>query len=101
MHAFYRSLFPFKLLFQWLSYDVGAFYLRVLMPLIFEVATKSFINREFAFTLPGDVYLRYQSFATGDDLKKEILRLIPSRFEIGPMYSQRVRHTASMIQSHL
>ena len=54
------------------------------------VPTKLFSHREFAFTLAGDVYIRYNSFHTADDFKKEVLRLNPSRFEIGPQYSARV-----------
>lgn len=48
-------------------------------------------NREFAFTLQNDVYLRYKSFSTADELKKDVVHHNPSRFEIGPVYSARVR----------
>jgi hypothetical protein len=41
------------------------------------------------------VYLRYNSFHNSDDFKKEVLRLNPSRFEIGPQYSARVSATPS------
>lgn len=49
MYAFYQRLFPFKYLFQWLNH--GAL-----------VSTASFSNREFAFTLQNEAYLRYQSY---------------------------------------
>jgi hypothetical protein len=55
------------------------------------VPTRLFTHREFAFTLAGDIYLRYNSFANSDEMKKEVLRLNPSRFEIGAIYSARVR----------
>lgn len=55
-----------------------------------SVPSKLFTHREFAFTLAGDVYLRYKSFADADDFKRGVLRLIPSRFEIGPQYTARV-----------
>jgi len=55
-----------------------------------SVPAKLFTHREFAFTLAGDVYIRYNSFHSSDDFKKELLRLNPSRFEIGPQYSARV-----------
>ena len=55
------------------------------------VPAKLFTHREFAFTLQGDVYIRYNSFHTADDFKKEVVRLNPARFEIGPQYSARVR----------
>ena len=54
------------------------------------VPTKLFTHREFAFTLPGDIYLRYNSFANAEELKNEVLRLRPDRFEIGPVYSAKV-----------
>lgn len=77
MYAFYQRLFPFRYLFQWLNHGVKP--------------SPDFGNREFAFTLQNDAYLRYQSFATADLLRKDILRLNPSRFEIGPQYSANPR----------
>ncbi|PKI84942.1 hypothetical protein MVES_000913 [Malassezia vespertilionis] len=73
--AYYRRLLPFKSLYTWLNHDVGP--------------TRNFTNREFAFTLQSDVYLRYQSFSGWDEWKKEVCRLNPSRFEIGPVYSAK------------
>ena len=77
MLMFYRRLYPFQSIFLWLNHE--------------HTPTRLFTQREFAFTLPNDVYLRYNSFATVDDLKKQVCHLNPSRFEIGPMYSARVR----------
>ncbi|KAK4685798.1 hypothetical protein P7C73_g4340, partial [Tremellales sp. Uapishka_1] len=77
MTAFYRRLFPYKPFFLWLNQDY--------------VPTKLFTHREFAFTLAGDVYFRHRSFHSIDDFKKELIRLTPSRFEIGPQYSARPR----------
>ncbi|OAL71723.1 DNA primase subunit Pri1 [Trichophyton violaceum] len=77
MSAFYQRLFPFKYLFQWLNHGVKP--------------STDFGNREFAFTLPNDAYLRYQSFQTADALHKDVMRLNPSRFEIGPVYSTNPR----------
>ena len=53
---------------------------------------KLFTHREFAFTLTGDIYIRYNSFNNAEDFKKEVVRLNPSRFEIGPQYTARVSH---------
>ncbi|KAI0367395.1 prim-pol domain-containing protein [Pilatotrama ljubarskyi] len=77
MLAFYRRLYPFKSLFTWLNHE--------------HAPTKLFTHREFAFTLQGDVYLRYNSFANADELKKQVCSLNPTRFEIGPVYSARPR----------
>lgn len=75
MLAYYRHLFPFKQLFHWINQD--------------HLPNRQWTHREFAFTLQNDVYLRYNSFANADELKKEVLRLNPARFEIGPVYSGR------------
>lgn len=77
MRAFYQRLFPFRPLFQWLN---GS-----------PIPTPSFAHREFAFTLPNDSYIRYQSFPTADLLRKQCIQLLPSRFEIGPQYSTNPR----------
>ena len=76
MLAFYRRLYPFKSIFQWLNQE--------------HSPTQLFTHREFSFTLQGDVYLRYNSFNNADDLKKQVCSLNPTRFEIGPVYSVRV-----------
>ncbi|KAH7119130.1 hypothetical protein B0J11DRAFT_582908 [Dendryphion nanum] len=77
MKAFYQRLFPFRYLFQWLNHA--------------PKPTNDFGHREFAFTLPNDAYLRYQSFPTADLLRKQCVELLPSRFEIGPVYSTNPR----------
>lgn len=76
MLAFYRRLYPFKSIFGWLNHEHEP---KVL-----------FTHREFALTLQGDVYLRYQSFANAEELKKQVCEMNPTRFEIGPVYSARV-----------
>ncbi|KAH8087166.1 prim-pol domain-containing protein [Cristinia sonorae] len=75
MLAFYRRLYPFKSIFSWLNQE--------------HTPTRLFTHREFAFTLAGDVYLRYNSFNSADELKKQVCNLNPTRFEIGPVYSAR------------
>ncbi|WFD26680.1 p48 polypeptide of DNA primase [Malassezia nana] len=75
MLAYYRRVLPFRSLFTWLNQDSSV--------------TRNFVNREFAFTLQNDAYLRYQSFATWEEWKKEVCRLNPSRFEIGPVYTAK------------
>lgn len=102
MITFYRRLFPFKHLFHWLNQDHGMSCATLTLCAVcpctddpFErqiVPTKNFTNREFAFTLRGGVYLRYQSFASAEEFKKAVVATNPSRFEIGPVYSANVRY---------
>lgn len=82
MLAFYQRLYPFKSIFHWLNHE--------------PAPTRRFVNREFAFTLQGDVYLRYNSFSNADELKKQVCTLNPTRFEIGPVYSARVSYVGPL-----
>ena len=85
MRIFYQRLFPWRQLFQWLNHS--------------PTPTNDFGHREFAFTLQNDAYLRYQSFPTSDLLRKDVLRLLPSRFEIGPVYSTNPRDRKTLRNS--
>ena len=85
MLTFYRYLYPFKPIYNWLNHQ--------------HPASKLFTHREFAFTLPGDMYLRYNSFNSAEELKKQVCALNPTRFEIGPVYSARVCG-ANLIRVH-
>ena len=85
MLQFYSRLFPFRQLFQWLNHGIKP--------------CADFANREFALTLPNDAYLRYQSYPSADLLRKDILRLIPSRFEIGPVYTTNPRDRKTLRKS--
>ncbi|KDN41744.1 hypothetical protein RSAG8_07275, partial [Rhizoctonia solani AG-8 WAC10335] len=82
MLTFYRRLYPFKPVYNWLNQD--------------HAPSRLITNREFALTLQGDVYLRYNSFSNADEMKKEICRYNPTRFEIGPVYSARPRDKKSL-----
>ncbi|KAI1645137.1 prim-pol domain-containing protein [Daldinia loculata] len=77
MRMFYQRFFPWRYLFQWLNHS--------------PTPTNDFGHREFAFTLQGDIYSRYNSFPSADLLRKDVLRLLPSRFEIGPVYTTNPR----------
>lgn len=46
--------------------------------------------REFSFTLRDDVYLRFQSFASPQELERELQKINPYKIDIGAVYSHRV-----------
>ncbi|KLO19383.1 prim-pol domain-containing protein [Schizopora paradoxa] len=75
MMQFYKRLFPYKSIYTWLNHQ--------------HAPQKLFTHREFAFNLPGDVIIRYISFNTMEDMKKEVIRMNPTRFEIGPICTIR------------
>lgn len=95
--AFYKYLLPWKSLYTWLNrtYTAPA---PVTGPSSYSPSTSSssappasrnFTHRELAFTLHNEAYLRYNSFSTPEELKREVCRLNPARFEIGPVYSAK------------
>lgn len=48
-----------------------------------------FSHREFSFTLTDDIYLRYMSFESPEELEKEICSRNPYKIDIGPVMSIR------------
>ncbi|KAI1102155.1 prim-pol domain-containing protein [Jackrogersella minutella] len=85
LRIFYQRFFPWRYLFQWLNHS--------------PTPTNDFAHREFAFTLQSDVYLRYQAFTSSDLLRKDVLRQLPTRFEIGPVYTTNPRERKTLRNS--
>lgn len=77
MKLYYGWLFPHQELYKWLSYGKG----------VPGGEGLSFQNREFCFTLDGDVFVRYQSFKDGPELLAALRDRVPSKIDIGPVYN--------------
>ncbi|KAK3985916.1 putative DNA primase small subunit [Cladorrhinum sp. PSN332] len=77
LRTFYQRFFPWRHWFQWLNHS--------------QSPTDDFKNREFSLWLPNEAVLRYQSYLTSDLIRKDVLRLMPTRIEIGPIYTANPR----------
>jgi DNA primase small subunit len=84
--VYYARLFPYEEMWKWLSYGND----ESLNNNKAAIDKDYFYRREFSFTMyPAgeEVYIRYQSFRNGDDLKKAMLSKVPHKIDIGPVYN--------------
>lgn len=79
LQSYYRFLFPHNLFYQWLSYG--------------NVKTKYFENREFSFTLAGDIYIRFNSFDDLSEMRKAINSRLPLKIDIGAVYNSKPKNS--------
>jgi DNA primase small subunit len=76
---YYSRLFPYHLLFDWLSYDPTN-----------TSTEKLFARREFSFTIEiagEEIYIRYQSYSKLADFQAAILQRKPMKIDIGAVFS--------------
>jgi len=75
LKMYYSRLFPYSFLYDWLSYGGN---------------TTLFSRREFSFTIENqsgdEIYLRYQSFTTQDELSAGIMKRCPTKIDIGAIF---------------
>lgn len=106
---YYSRLFPYQLLYSWLSYDPStakpgnSSSSSSSAAVVSKNATSSsstFPRREFSMTIeptPGnEVYIRYQSFLTQEELTSAIQKRRPTKLDIGAVFNYPPKDNKSL-----
>ena len=89
MRPYYAHIFPSKQLFEWLSYE------GVTSSKESQKDRQQFIqNREFCFTLKGEIFVRYNSYQDEKSLRKDLKTKVPGK-SISDRCSRTTRRTDS------
>lgn len=105
LSMYYSRLFPYHLLYSWLSYDPstsnpGNSGSNNISGKQIASTTTTFPRREFSMTIeptPGnEVYIRYQSFLTQDDLTSAIQKRRPTKIDIGAVFNHPPKDNKSL-----
>ncbi|KAI5693340.1 hypothetical protein M8J76_000259 [Diaphorina citri] len=67
---YYKRIFPYGPYLRWLFYG----------------NLDNFRKREFSFTLNGDIYARYISYNSPNELKKDLIKRCPQKIDLGAIY---------------
>jgi len=90
MSEYYQRVFPTELVTRWLGYGESASFLS---------------RREFCFTLVGDIFTRFRSYATEAALKAELVRSGPEKIDVGAVYNvapdKKQTHTLVTVEREL
>ena len=71
MKIYYANFFPYEMYFSWLG----------------RGEVEQFQRREFSFTLENDVYFRFQSYKSCEELKNKLIQYCPKKIDVGAMYN--------------
>lgn len=88
---FYRKYYPFDAIFQWSNANSTTLPQHREYSFIFESKTiqTPANDQEYVPESKKLIFHRYRSFDTAYDLKNEVIRQVPIRFELGACYQRR------------
>jgi DNA primase small subunit len=72
---YYKRLFPYQQYVRWLQYG--------------NLDKNYLANREFSFTLEDDIYIRYLSFSSQEELEAEMIKRKPHKIDLGAVFNAR------------
>ncbi|KAJ1475771.1 hypothetical protein T484DRAFT_1633476, partial [Baffinella frigidus] len=73
-------LFPYEAMHSWLSCG--------------RKGEDAFAKREFSYTLANDIYIRFLSYNTVEELKADMMKKIPHKIDMGAVYSSEPKSKA-------
>lgn len=98
LKEFYQHVFPVEEIVQWLSYattptstnDDGEGELTPEQLSVHQAASTGYLaRREFCFTLLGDIFTRFRSYASVAELRQELVHRFPEKIDVGAVYNVR------------
>ncbi|KAE9548808.1 hypothetical protein FO519_007978 [Halicephalobus sp. NKZ332] len=75
LKEYYDKFYPSGLVLKWLKYN--------------RPASEYLELREIAFILADDTHIRYKVILTEEEFKKELLRTLPHKIDLGAVYNHR------------
>jgi DNA primase small subunit len=87
LREFYQHVFPVSDLTKWLSYDIGGG--------TSVDARGCLARREFCFTLIGDIFTRFRSYTSEQELRAELVKCYPEKIDVGAVYNVRPSQKAN------
>jgi DNA primase small subunit len=87
LREFYQFVFPVGDIAKWLSYDIGGG--------TSADARGYLARREFCFTLIGDIFTRFRSYSSEQELRSELVKCYPEKIDVGAVYNVRPSQKAN------
>ena len=98
LQLYYARLFPFDMLYEWLSYGGDQQQHQ-------QQQQRVFAHREFSFTIAPtpkeEIYIRYQSFSNQNELAAAVSKRLPVKIDIGAIYSHPPKDKNTMVTQNI